>query len=113
MAVVLMTHNYNYDLAILEGLLPMHISYIGVLGPGKKLQRMLFELNERGVVLNEDNLLCIYGPTGLDLGTETSEEIALSIIAEIQLVFSDGKAISLRDKKTFIHPREDHLNLSS
>ncbi|HWJ26540.1 MAG TPA: XdhC/CoxI family protein, partial [Flavisolibacter sp.] len=112
-AVILMTHNYNYDLAILEGLLPRHISYIGVLGPGKKLQRMLFELNERGVILNEDNMLCIYGPTGLDLGAETSEEIALSIISEIQLVFSDGKAISLRDKKTFIHPREDHLNLSS
>ncbi len=102
-AVLLMTHNYNYDLAMLRYLLPMPVPYIGMLGPKKKLQRMLDELREEGLTIAEDRLQHIYGPTGLDIGAETAEEIAVSIIAEIKTVFAGKNGVMLRAKTEGIH----------
>ena len=103
---VLMTHNYNYDTAMLRQLLPLQMPYVGVLGPKKKLERMLEELQEEGMQLGEEELKSIYGPVGLDIGAETSEEIALAIISEIKAVLSKRAGTSLRDKKEVIHSRE-------
>jgi len=102
-AFVLMTHNYNYEFAFLKELLPLHPSYIGLLGPKKKMERMLCELEESGTTITERNLETIHGPIGLDIGSETSEEIALSIVAEIKAVFSERNGQSLKYKTTVIH----------
>lgn len=102
-AVVLMTHNYNYDIAMLEHLLPMQLPYIGLLGPKGKGQRMLEELSDRGILFNEEQLQSLYNPTGLDIGSETAEEIALSVLAEIKMVMSRRSGKSLRKKETPIH----------
>jgi xanthine/CO dehydrogenase XdhC/CoxF family maturation factor len=102
-AFVLMTHNYNYDVAMLEGLLPHDCGYIGVLGPGRKMERMLQELEEKGLMVDDAMRKRIYGPTGLDLGAETAAEIALSVMAEIKMVLSARAGLSLRDKKGGIH----------
>jgi len=102
---VLMTHNYNYDLAMLKALLQRNVKYIGVLGPKKKSDRMLDELKEQGMNLTQKQLSSIYGPVGLEIGAETAEEIALSIIAEIKAVFSGKNGASLRDSNDFIHSR--------
>lgn len=102
---VMMTHNYNYDLEILRRLLPLKLPYLGALGPKKRLQRMLDELREDGVRITEDDMQSIYGPAGLDIGSENSDEIALSIIAEIQAVLKKRNGLSLREKTT-IHNRE-------
>lgn len=102
-AFVLMTHNYNYEIAFLKELLPLHPSYIGILGPKKKLERLLDELEENGTAITERNLETIHGPVGLDIGSETSEEIALSIIAEVKAVFSKRNGRSLKYKTTVIH----------
>ncbi len=102
-AFVLMTHNYNYEISFLKELLPLHPYYIGILGPKKKLERMLDELEENGAVITERNLQTIHGPVGLDIGSETSEEIALSIIAEIKAVFSARNGNSLKYKTSVIH----------
>jgi xanthine dehydrogenase accessory factor len=104
---VLMTHNYNYDLAMLKALTQRDVSYIGVLGPKKKMDRMLSDLAEQGIVLTEKQLAAVYGPVGLEIGAETAEEIALSIIAEIKAVFAGKKGTSLRDNKDVIHSRLD------
>lgn len=106
---VLMTHNYNYDVAMLRQLLPLQLPYIGSLGPKKKLDRMLTELQEEGLVIPEEQLASVYGPTGLDLGAETPEEIALSIISEIRAVLSGKNGTSLRERQDVIHPREATL----
>jgi xanthine/CO dehydrogenase XdhC/CoxF family maturation factor len=100
---VMMTHNYNYDLALLEIILEKEFSYLGMLGPKKKLDRMLGELSERGFVTNDSMLSRVHGPIGLDIGAETAEEIALSILAEIKTVMSDHSAKFLKDKKAPIH----------
>jgi xanthine/CO dehydrogenase XdhC/CoxF family maturation factor len=96
---VLMTHNYNYDIELLKHLLNTKASYIGTLGPKKKLLRMLDELN----LATPENENRIHGPIGLDIGAETAEEIAISILAEIKSVFTGASAVFLKDKKTPIH----------
>nr|WP_256449879.1 XdhC family protein [Flavobacterium sp. MC2016-06] len=100
---VLMTHNYKYDLAMLTLLLETDCKYIGILGPKTKLNRMIEELNSKGIKVTNEQLQRIYGPVGLDIGAETSEEIALSIIAEIKAVISGRKVASLKYKEEKIH----------
>lgn len=106
-AAILMTHNYIYDLAILRQLLPLPLPYIGSLGPKKKLDRMLEELRNEGVEVPAGQLEKVYGPTGLDIGAEGSEEIALSIFSEIQAVFANAPGTSLRNKNAPIHDKPD------
>lgn len=93
---VLMTHNYNYDIAALGQLLQLDLKYIGALGPKKKLQRMLDELKENEIQFSGDKLNIVFGPTGLDIGSETPEEIALSIVSEIKAVLSNRTGTSLK-----------------
>ncbi|GEO04892.1 hypothetical protein AAE02nite_25560 [Adhaeribacter aerolatus] len=104
---VLMTHNYNYDLAMLRQLIGLNISYIGALGPKKKLDRMLTELQDEGINPSEAQRQKLYGPTGLELGAENPEEIALSIISEIKAVLAGKTGGLLRDKPDVIHARQD------
>ncbi|MES2268433.1 MAG: XdhC family protein [Bacteroidota bacterium] len=106
---MLMTHNYNYDTALLADLLNTNTAYIGVLGPKKKLNRMLEEIaSEFGIINNMEDQ--VYGPAGLDIGSENAEEIALAILSEIQAVLNHRSAVSLRTK-TFIHDRPDNPEL--
>lgn len=104
-AFILMSHNFQYDKAMLRALLPLDIPYIGVLGPKKKLNRMLDDLRSEGMLIPADLLKKVYGPTGLEIGAETPEEIALSMLAEIQAVFNHRPGGYLRDKSTVIHDR--------
>lgn len=101
--IILMTHNYNYDIAMLKHLLPLELPYIGILGPKAKLQRMIDELEEKGTLITETQQKSLYGPTGLDIGAETAEEIALSMLSEIKMVMSKRNGTSLRKKETTIH----------
>ena len=102
-AIVLMTHNYNYDLEMLERLQGKGFGYMGLLGPASKRDRMLEELKQKGVVFSSDEMDRIFGPTGLNLGAETAEEIALSICAEIMSFLNNTTAIRLREKLEPIH----------
>ena len=106
---VLMTHNYNYDLAMLRALLEKEVRYIGMLGPKKKLDRMLDELKEAGIHVTDAQKATIYGPVGLEIGAETAEDIALSVLAEIMGVLNDKKGTSLRNKSEVIHARTDTM----
>ena len=77
--------------------------YIGILGPKKRLQRMLVELEENGHLISDEQRMTLYGPTGLDIGAEAAEEIALSVLAEIKAVLSKRNGASLRDRQETIH----------
>src|SRR6185437_1294365 len=103
--VILMTHNYNYDMAMLRQLLPFELTYIAALGPKKRLLRMLDELRGEGMNISSKQLKSIYGPAGLDIGSENSDEIALSVIAEMQAVLKKRQGTSLREK-LLIHDRD-------
>lgn len=102
---LLMTHNYNYDRALLKQLLQKNVSYIGMLGPKKKRERILGEFKDEGLTFTEQQLSVLHSPVGLDIGAETSEEIAVSILAEIKAFFANKDVQSLRKIKEVIHPR--------
>ena len=95
---VLMTHSYPTDLAYLEQLAPRDLRYIGVLGPRRRLERLLEELAERAPATG-----ALYGPAGLDIGADTPAEIALSIVAEIRAVLAGRGGAPLRDRPEPIH----------
>lgn len=103
---ILISHNYQYDYAVLKLILPLvQIPYIGILGPRKKFERMLDDLKADGIEPSEEQLSRIYAPIGLNLGAETPAEISLSILAEIQMVLAGGSGIKLRDKQGPIHDK--------
>jgi xanthine dehydrogenase accessory factor len=107
---VLMTHNYNYDLALMPLIMAQDFSYMGILGPKKKLERMFHELSDTGFSITDDMKTKIHGPVGLDIGAETAEEIALSIVAEIKAVMTDRSARFLKDKKAPIHVKDTEID---
>lgn len=104
-AFVLMTHNYPYDLAVLEQLSQYSLPYIGVLGPKKRLEHLLQDLGKLGIRLSSDFRDRLFGPAGLELGAEGPEEIALSILSEISAVLSGCQPGFLRDRKSPIHSK--------
>ncbi|WP_165822027.1 XdhC family protein [Hymenobacter edaphi] len=106
---VLLTHNYAYDLAVLQRLLGAPTSYIGLLGPRQKAARLLEELREE--VPDAETRLAgrLYSPIGLNLGAETPEEIALSIVAEIQAVRQGRPGGMLTHSQDPIHARPTHV----
>jgi xanthine/CO dehydrogenase XdhC/CoxF family maturation factor len=102
---LLMSHNYNYDLGFLKQIVQQEFGYIGLLGPAQKRDRMLSDLQDQGVQLNEEQISKIHGPAGLDIGAENSTEIALSIVAEIKAFVSGRSGSPLKMKKESIHNR--------
>lgn len=87
-AVVLVAHDYKYDLPVLRHALGSPVGYIGMLGSARRGAALLKILREEGV--SEAELARVHVPIGLDLGARTAAEIALAILAEIQLVRGGG-----------------------
>jgi xanthine/CO dehydrogenase XdhC/CoxF family maturation factor len=95
---VLLSHNYAYDLAALALHVPSPAPYIGLLGPHLKATRLLAELNLSETEVSELRQTRLHSPIGLDLGSETPEEIALAIVAEIQAKHNQRNARPLRER---------------
>lgn len=108
-AIILMTHNYNYDFGILRELFLLDLPYIGLLGPKKRYDRMVTDLQKEGIFLSDGQLQNMFGPVGLDIGAESPEEIALSVVAQIRTVFAGKSGTHLRDKMEPIHSRESEM----
>ena len=123
-AVVVMTHNYLQDLAILRALLPSSVGYIGLLGPNRRKDLLLSKLarspsRENDAVsepasshlaaienipwLKPASLRRVHGPAGLDIGAEAPEQIALSILAEIEAYASRRQGGSLKKRRRPLH----------
>jgi xanthine/CO dehydrogenase XdhC/CoxF family maturation factor len=86
-AAVLMAHDYATDFSNLKKLLPTAIPYIGMLGPRKRTERVLEDLEKEGIPLSPDDEKRLHGPAGLDIGAASPESIALSIAAGILAYF--------------------------
>lgn len=98
-AAVLMAHDFKTDKANLLKMLATDVPFIALLGPKKRKERMLSELEAEGHSLSQKDLNRIHGPAGLDIGANTPETIALSILAEIQAFFGKRSGGHLRDRK--------------
>ncbi|MFB5189710.1 XdhC family protein [Alicyclobacillus fastidiosus] len=79
---VVMTHNYQLDRDVLQNLLPRSLDYLGVLGPRRRFDGLVQEVRAVGVELDAAYMAKVHSPVGLDIGAQTPEEIALSVIAE-------------------------------
>ena len=76
-----------------------------MLGPAARTERLLMELRDEGVRIDEGVRVRIHGPAGLDLGSEGPEEIAQSIVAEIVAVRRDRQGGFLKERPGPIHDR--------
>jgi xanthine dehydrogenase accessory factor len=100
---VVMTHHYVHDVPILRDLLDRPLAYVGLLGPRKRAEKILGDLGESGTKVPPEQRARLHAPVGLDLGADTPEQVALSIIAEIQAVLSGRNARPLRERTRPIH----------
>jgi xanthine dehydrogenase accessory factor len=100
-AIVVLTHDDKFDEPALAGALETEAFYIGALGSRRNQERRRERLLEAGV--SEEALERIMGPSGLDIGADTQEETALSILAEVLAVRAQRSGGFLKDAKQRIH----------
>lgn len=106
-AAVVMTHNYDHDKEILRFLLNSDVGYIGSLGPKRRAENILLDLRKEGERFSEEKLNKLYAPIGLDIGADTPELIALSIIAEISGAAANRDGGFLRNRNGSIYNRNE------
>jgi xanthine dehydrogenase accessory factor len=92
-ALVLLAHDYKYEVPILRHALGTDVGYIGLLGSRRRGEAIRNLLREQGVP--DGALARVRVPIGLDLGGESAAEIALAILAEIQAVRAGRDAAPL------------------
>lgn len=98
-ALVLVAHDYKYDLPVLRHALGTTIGYMGMLGSARRGATILKYLSEEGI--EEDQLRRVRVPIGLDLGARSAPEIALAILAEILAARGggSGQPLSARSRR--------------
>ena len=77
----IMTRGHTDDYTVLKQVLSTDVEYVGLMGSRSKRAILFNKLTDDG--FGEDDLARIYNPIGLDIGSETPEEIAISIAAEL------------------------------
>ena len=102
-AAVSMAHAATHDRAYLHALLGVpSLRYLGVLGPRRRTMELLDGASNVVAGTLPPN---VYAPIGLDLGAETPDEIALSIVSEIAAVLAGRPPVSLRERGGPIHEK--------
>jgi len=96
-ALVLVAHDYKYDLPVLRHALATPVGYIGMLGSARRGAAILKLLREEG--LSEESLARVRVPIGLDIGARSAPEIALAVLAEIQAVRTGTSGVPMSVKK--------------
>src|SRR5207253_894511 len=87
-ALVLVAHDYKYDLPVLKHALATDVGYLGMLGSSRRGTTILRHLAEDGVT--PEALARVHVPIGLDLGARSAPEVALAILAELPAVRGGG-----------------------
>lgn len=83
---LLMTHSFSKDQELVNYLFPLKLNYLGILGSKKRTEKLLNKLNPPEWV---------YYPVGLPIASESPEEIAISIVAELILIKNTKKRVAL------------------
>lgn len=105
LSVLFLTHNFMYIGDMLQKVLPVKVPYIGILGSRKKTEKILRDLNEKGVQLTEDDWKRLHYPVGLDIGGSEPGSIALAILAEMHAKLHQRTGGFLKERKDLIHDR--------
>lgn len=100
---VIMTHHYVHDVPLLRELLSRPLPYVGLLGPKKRAAQIVSDIQGHGQALTSAQVKRLHAPVGLDLGAETPEEVALSIMAEMRAMLAQRDGRPLRERDRPIH----------
>jgi xanthine dehydrogenase accessory factor len=88
--IVIVTRGHLYDGFVLEQAVKTNARYIGMIGSKKKIRTLYQNLMEKGMA--KETIDRVHAPIGIDINSETPEEIAVSIVAE--LIKVRGESIS-------------------
>jgi xanthine dehydrogenase accessory factor len=99
-AAIVMSHSFAQDTFFLESLLAQPLGYLGVLGSRRRTLDLLARMGRDAMPPG------LHAPAGLDIGAETPEQIALSILSEMQATFARRAGGALRERDGSIHGRE-------
>ena len=95
-AIVIVSRHYDIDReALAAALRKGGTGYIGMIGSRRKVLQVYDQLKAEG--FRADQLAAVYAPIGLDIGSDSPAEIAVSIVAEILMVLrgKSGRPLKL------------------
>lgn len=101
--ILLITRGHKYDVMILPELFNRSVAYIGMIGSRRRISGVFSQLKKEYPQENFEN---IYAPIGLDIGAQTPEEIAVSVLAELLKIKNNKSGVSLRQKIPFFIAKE-------
>ena len=93
--IVIVTRGHKYDEEVLEAVVNSDAKYIGAMGSKKKILEMRANLIKKGI--REESLNRVYAPIGIKISNGSPEDIAFSILSEIQLVKTKGQLVHMRE----------------
>ena len=99
---VIATFGHLQDGEALYSALQKQAAYIGMIGSRSKVGKLFDTITERGI--SADRLADVYSPVGLDIGGETPEEVAISIMAEVLMVKYNKSGRHMREKREWQPP---------
>lgn len=79
--VVIVTRGHRHDAQVVEDVLKRETKYVGMIGSKRKVAMVLDYLAKKG--FTKETLRRVYAPIGIDINSETPQEIAISIVAEL------------------------------
>lgn len=100
-AGIVMSHNFGRDLVALRRMFAGGFAYVGLVGPRRRKQRLINHLLDEGY--QPEKAAQLHSPAGLDIGSETAEEIALAIVAEVQAALMGRAGGHLSQRRDAIH----------
>ena len=101
--ICVLSHDARFDAELIAQALALPVAYVGAMGSRNTHDRRIASLRERGV--DDAALASLHSPIGLDLGSSTPEETAISILAEVLSARADSTALPLTVLDGAIHGR--------